>query len=360
VGSRDDRDVALSLARESIALLKNNNTVLPLSRNTKGILITGPSANSICTLNGGWTVHWQGCEDSELYFGSSIVSGVKQLIGSNQVAYVKGSDFDKHDPASLQQAIDIAKSGKVDHIIVAVGEPPYAEIFGNTNDLSLPEPQRKLIEAMYHTGIPVILVLVQGRPRTITWASVYIDAIIHAGLPGSEGGQAIADILFGEINPSGRLVVSYPSGPNFHNPYWHPLPEFDQYPEEPQVPLWQFGYGLSYTTFEYSDLQLSKSIIQMNDTLSIAVTVTNTGKVAGMESVLLFTRDVVASVVPAVKRLRRFDKISLQSGESRQVKFELNPMQDLGFIGLRERYVVEPGDFVVMIGPSSAKFKLTL
>lgn len=350
--SEDSRTVCLQAARESITLLKNKNNLLPLAKG-KRVLVTGPTAAKLTVLNGGWTITWQG-NDERLYpkDKDTILEAVQKKYGESNVVYVPGSDFEA--PVDIAQAVEAARD--VDAVILCLGEEAYCETPGNIKDLTLPEAQLELAEALAQTGTPIILVLAEGRPRIIRRIVDDAQAILMAYLPGMEGGTAIAEVIAGEVNPSGRLPITYPKYPNDLTLYDHKnsenSSEYQTY--DPQFP---FGFGLSYTTFEYSDLRLAKKEVKMGEEIGVQVTVKNTGARAGMEVVQLYLSDLVASVTPCVRRLKGFEKIRLQPGEAKVVQFTLEK-DDLSFIGRDNKLVVEPGEFIVSIGGLQQKFVL--
>lgn len=344
------RRAALQAAQESITLLKNDGNLLPIAKG-KRLLVTGPTANRLSVLNGGWTITWQG-NDEKLYPKDklTILQALQQKFGKENVAYVEG--VTATNEVNIAEAVAAAKNADV--AIVCLGEEAYCETPGNITDLTLNEAQLKLAEAIYTAGAPVVLVLAQGRPRIINRIVDDAEAILLAYLPGHEGGPAIADILAGDVNPSGKLPITYPRFVNDLTLYDHKNSENDDYHKNyhPQFP---FGFGLSYTTFAYSNLVLSKDTLSNDEELQVQVMVSNTGQRAGKEVVQLYLSDLVASVTPANKRLKRFEKIELAPGESKTVAFTLNE-SDLTFIGRDNKPIAESGDFKVTIGPLSKQF----
>jgi beta-glucosidase len=342
--------VALQAARESITLLKNEGNLLPLAR-TARILVTGPTANKLTVLNSGWTITWQG-NDESLYPKDklNILQALQAKFGKERVTYVQGATFT--EDVNIPEAVAAAKNADV--VIVCLGEEAYCETPGNIVDLTLPEAQFRLAEALEQTGKPVILVLAEGRPRIIRRVVGGADAIVMAYLPGMEGGRAIAEAIAGDFNPCGKLPITYPRHPNDLTLYDHKVNEnnneFNSY--NPEFP---FGFGLSYTTFEYGDLELEKENLPTGDPIRVNVKVKNTGKVAGMEVVQLYLSDLVASVTPANKRLKQFAKVALAPGESKTVEFILAE-NDFSFIGPQNKPMVEPGEFKVTVGPLSKTF----
>jgi beta-glucosidase len=349
VGAESSRQVNLQAAQESMTLLKNDGNLLPLAKGRK-VLVTGPTANKLSVLNSGWSTTWQG-DQEQLYpqEKNTILEAVQGKVGKDNVTFVEGAAFDKE--------IDIAKAveaaGGVDLIVACVGEPCYCETPGNIDDLTMSEPQLKLVKALAGTGKPIVLVLVEGRPRVIRAIAGDAKAILMAYLPGLEGGQAVADVLFGDVNPSGKLSLTYPKFPAGFTWYDHKTSE--EKGGNKYDPQWPFGYGLSYTTFEYRGLRADASEMGPKDKLTITVEVTNTGDRPGKEIVQLYLSDVVASITPPVKVLKRFEKIELKPKEMKTVRFELT-WDDLAFIGRQNKPVVEDGEFKAQIGQMSVSF----
>jgi len=366
----ESRQVSLEAARESLTLLKNTDNILPLSKTAK-VLVTGPTADSLISLNNGWTYVWQGSEES-LYPKDrhTIRRAIEAKIGAGNVTYVQGTKITRppntpsnSTPTDLEQEVDIPAAVRaaqnVDVVVLALGEGSYCETPGNITDLTLGAPQLKLAEAIIATGKPVVLVLVEGRPRVINRIADGVKGVLMAYNPSNEGGTAIADVLFGDVNPSGKLPFTYPRTPNGlinydHKPFETENTAFGNMAFRPQF---AFGEGLSYTTFAYSDLRLSKPTISGNEELTVNVTVTNTGKRAGKEAVLVYVGDLVASISPPIKRLRRFAKVSLEPGQKRTLTFKLR-RDDLSFIGADNKPVAEPGEFDVMVGGLTQRFTL--
>jgi beta-glucosidase len=358
--------VALQAARESITLLQNKNNILPLGKDKK-ILVTGPTADSLISLNNGWTYVWQGSEPS-LYPKDrlTVQAAIAQKLGGGKVSFVPGTRIvrkagtpSNNNPTNIDEEIDIsaavAAARTADTVVLCLGEGSYTEHPGNIDDLTLPEIQLKLAEAIIATGKPVVVVLVEGRPRVIRIAD-RVDGIVAAFNPGNEGGLAIADVLFGDYNPNGKLPITYPRSPGYFPPY--DTQPFGRFPAgSPFSPQFEFGHGLSYTIFQYSDLKLSSDSMAKGGTIAATVRVANTGRLDGKETVIMFVRDEVASLTPAAKRVRRFAKIDLRAGESKTLAFTLRP-GDLSYVGLDNKPVIEPGEFTVMIGGQAAKFTL--
>jgi len=350
--SDEFRAVNLQAAQESITLLKNTNGLLPLAKNKK-VLVTGPTATKLTSLNGGWTITWQG-NDEKLYpkDKKNILQAIESKIGRENVTYVPGTTI--LEEIDIGAAADAAR--QVEVAIVCLGEEAYCESEGNITDLTLPEAQLRLAEAIEKTGTPTVIVLAEGRPRIIHRIVDGAEAILMAYLPGMEGAVAIADILFGDCNPSGKLPITYPRYPNDFTLYDHKNSEnvdrFHRY-----NPQFAFGSGLSYTTFAYSDLELDRNAASKGEPVKLSVTVTNTGQRAGKEVVQLYVSDLVASVTPATKRLRRFAKIHLAPGQRETVTFTLDE-RDFSFIGQENQPVVEPGEFRISVGDLSTTFVL--
>lgn len=341
----------LQTAQESIILTKNENNILPLSKDKK-VLVTGPTANMLSVLNGGWTITWQGNEES-LYpqEKNTVLESIQNKIGSDKVKYLEGTSFDKD--INTIQTVNEAKNS--DAVIICLGEPAYCESPGNIYDLKLNEVQLNLVTEISKTGKPIILIMLQGRTRVITEIVDKTSAVVLGFLPGMEGGNAIADVLFGDANPSGKLPITYPKNVNGFTTYDHkPLEDFDGNRFDP---LWTFGYGLSYTSFDYSNLRLNSNEITVNDVLEVSIDVKNKGKLSGKEVVQLFLSDLYGSVSRPNKQLKGFEKIELMPGETKTVTFKINK-DHLSFIGLDNKRIVEPGEFLITVGSNTAKFTL--
>lgn len=341
------------LTAECITLLKNNNNILPLAPGKK-ILVAGPSANSMRALNGGWSRIWQGTTSDETEKDkNSILEAIRHEFGEANVQYSAGSDFDK--PLDIQDAV--SRAANVDVIVLCIGETSYTETPGNIGDLRISDAQIELTRALAATGKPIVFVLTEGRPRIISSIEPLSAAVLHAYLSGNEGGNVIADVLAGKVNPSGKLPYTYPRATNSLINYYHKYTETLQFDEMAGYnPQWEFGYGLSYTQFAYANLKLSNTTLTAAKGITITVDVTNAGKVAGKEAVLLFVSDEVASITPEVKRLRAFEKIELQPGQTKTVSFTIDKDR-LSFINAQLQRVTEPGDFSVSVGGLKAAFK---
>jgi beta-glucosidase len=308
-------------------------------------------------LNGGWTYTWQGqLTDQFAEYKSTILEAIQAKIGEKNVLYAEGTRFDSL--SDISKALQLA--GSADYIVLCLGELSYTEQMGNISDLSLPDAQVEFAQKLAATGKPVILVLTEGRPRIISRFADAMTGILQAYLPGNEGGPAIADILFGDVNPSGKLSYTYPRLPNDITTYDHKYNEDSKDAASSNTsfnPQYPFGFGLSYTTFSYADLKVSNTTFGMKDQLEFSVDVKNTGKVKGKEVVQLYISDLVASITPPVKRLRGFQKISLDPGQTKTVTFSITPA-DLAFVGKDLKWITEPGAFEVSISNLRGKFNL--
>lgn len=369
-GRPEYSQVSLQAARESLTLLKNENNILPLSKNRK-VLVTGPTADSLISLNNGWTWVWQGSEPS-LYPKDkmTIRAAIESKVGKKNFEFVQGTRIvrkagspsnsnptDIDEEVDIKKAVDEAKDSDV--VVLCLGEGSYTETPGNITDLTLPEPQLKLAEALLATGKPVVVVMVEGRPRVINRIADKVPGILLALNPSNEGGMAIADVLFGDYNPNGKLPFTYPRNPNNVILYDHKLFETEAtaFGNVANKPQFEFGTGLSYTTFAYSNLKLGQTSIPMNGVMNFSVDVKNTGAKAGKETVIVYLRDEVATLSPAGKRVKRFAKIYLEPNQSKTLTFKLN-RDDFSFIGSDNKPIVEAGDFTVMVGGLNAKFTL--
>lgn len=362
-GSQEFIDVAYNSAAESITLLKNKNEILPLNKSEK-ILVTGPTANSMKSLNGGWTYTWQG-ENADVLAADkfTILEALQNKIGKANVLYTKGADLAVEDDLEIQKAVELAKDAS--KIILCLGEKNYTETPGDISNLFISKSQIKLASALSKLNKPIVLVLNEGRPRLISDFEDKMNAIIQCYLPGNEGARALVDILYGDVNPSGRLPYNYPRFPNslekYNRKYTESLGDEEQNDdaqyEKSYSPQFEFGSGLSYTTFAYSNLNIDKSEISNTDKITVTVDVKNTGKTAGKEAVLLYLSDKVASITPEVKALKRFAKISLAPNESKTMTFVLN-QKDLQFVGNDLKWIAENGTFKVQIATLTKEFVL--
>lgn len=338
-------------ARESIVLAKNANHILPLKKSAN-ILVTGPAANLLSVMNGGWTITWQG-DDESLYPKDKLtVLQALQKKSTGKVTYVKGSSFDAE--MDIPKAVEEAKNHDI--ILLCLGEKPYTETIGNINSLNLDQAQINLAQAMIATQKPVILLMLGGRPRIISAIAEKSAGVMLGFLPGMEGGEAIVDILYGDYNPNGKLPISYPRHTNDITLYdYKPIESFEH---NTYNPLYPFGHGLSYTTFQTSGLKVEKDKINRGESINITVNVKNTGPLKGRETVLLYLNDVAASVTRPNKQLKAFKKVELDPEQDENLSFTLTP-HDLSFIGVDLKRIVEPGDFKVMVGKETVNFSVT-
>ncbi|MGQ1946389.1 glycoside hydrolase family 3 N-terminal domain-containing protein [Geofilum sp. OHC36d9] len=364
-GSDEFAHDAYATAQESMTLLKNKDSVLPLPKNAR-VLVAGPNANSMRTLNGGWTYTWQGTNNDAFVKGySTILDAVTEKVGKKNVLFREGVRYINEGKYWMDETVDIKEAvraaASVDYIILALGENSYTEKPGDLHDLSLSANQVALAQALAKTGKPIILILNEGRPRIIRPIEPLMKGIIHAFLPGNYGGMAVADVLFGDVNPSGKMPYTYPLYVNSlvtydHKPSEHQSKMVGVYDYESDFAIqYPFGFGLSYTTFEYSNLTLSSNTLNSDGTIEIGVTIRNTGSRPGKEVVQLYTSDLYASITPDVRRLRKFKKIGLKAGESKTVSFNLKP-EDLSFINEALQRVTEPGDFEVEVAGLKDRF----
>ena len=367
-GGEEFAKLALEGATESMVLLKNEGNILPLQHGKK-ILLTGPNANQMRCLDGGWSYTWQGHRADEfagkyntIYEAFCNEYGKENVILNQGVTYnEKGKYWEENEP-QIQGAVDAAKN--VDVIVACIGENSYTETPGNLTDLWLSENQRNLVKELAKTGKPVILVLNEGRPRLIADIEPLAQGIIDILIPGNMGGDALVNLVSGKSNFSGKMPYTYPKEINSLANYDFKKSEevgtmegaYDYNAKITQQ--WGFGYGLSYTSYKYSNLKVSQSDFRHGDIIKVSVDVKNTGKVAGKESVLLFSSDLIASMVPDGRRLRAFNKIELQPGETKTVTFELKA-DDLAFVGWDGKWRLEEGDFKLMIADQSADIHCT-
>src|SRR5215204_1907915 len=369
-GKPEYAETSYQAARESLVLLKNDKNILPLAKNKK-VLDTGPTADSLISLNNGWTWVWQGSEPS-LYPTNklTIQKAIEAKIGEKNFEFRQGTRLVRppntnsggtptmtDEEVNIKDAVNEAKDSSV--VVLCLGEGSYTETPGNITDLTLSETQLRFAEAIIATGKPVVLVMVEGRPRLISRIADRVSGILLAMNPSNEGGRAIADVLFGDYNPNGKLPFTYPRSTNNYLTYDHKLFEVEEtsYGNTANMPQFLFGSGLSYTTFQYSDLTVSPKTVPMNGQATVSFKVTNTGARAGKETAILYLRDEVATLSPNGKRVKRFAKIYLDPGQSRTLTFRLN-REDFSFIGTDNKPMVEAGDFTVTVGGLSDKFTL--
>ena len=366
-GSAENEAAAKAAADEAITLLKNEEGILPLPAGAR-ILVAGPNAHSMRTLNGGWSYSWQGEKVEEFAAQYNTIYEALQLkFGEGNVRYepgvtykMEGQYYEENTP-EIQKAVAAARG--VDYIILCVGENSYCETPGNLDELTLSENQTALALALQETGKPVILVLNEGRPRLIRKIEPGAKAILQLYLPGNFGGDALADILTGDVNPSGKLSYTYPKFEQGLITYDHkPGQNLEgkmegayDYGAQTSV-QYPFGYGLSYTTFDYSNLQVDRTEFTSGDTITLSVDITNSGSVEGKEALLLFSSDRVASITPDVRRLRAFEKISLKPGETETVTIRL-AADDLAFVNEHGKWTLEEGDFMLQAGDQTADIR---
>ena len=366
---KEFQDNAYEAAVESMVLLKNEDNVLPISAGKK-ILVVGPNANSMRTLNGGWSYTWQGDADKFASQYNTIFEALQKVYGEKNVSYVAGVNYNmasrkwnKETDIDIDAAVRAAK--KADIIVACIGENTYCESPGNINDLNLSSNQKELVKGLAKTGKPIVMVLNEGRPRIINDIEPLAKAVVDIMLPGNYGGDALASLISGKENFSGRLPFTYSKYVNSLHTYDYKVSENVQtmdglYNYDATMDVqWPFGAGLSYTSFEYSGLK-SISPVQFNadDMLTFEVTVKNTGSVKGKEAVLLFSSDIIASKVPDVKRLRQFTKVELNPGESKIVRLEI-PAHELAFVGHDGKWRLEKGQFRIACGSESMMIDCT-
>jgi beta-glucosidase len=389
-GSEESNKLAYESASESITLLKNNNSILPLKKGSK-ILVAGPNANTMNSLNGAWTYNWQG-KYTDMYVDgvpanlmstvvkkgnmnskvvkdnlnpkayNTIYEAFSKSYGEENVSFLPGVSYKKNGSFydmtedDIQKVVDAAKFH--DYVLLCLGENCYTEKPGDLNDLNLHKLQLKLANKLSKCGKPIILVLNMGRPRLISEIEPFMSAVLNIYLPGNLGADALVDIISGKVNPSGKLPYTYPAFPNSLTTYYYKPSEVQNnsqgaynYVGELNN-LYEFGYGLSYTNFEYKDITLDNDSLNADDSLNISLTVYNSGDVDGHEVVQVYVSDLFASITPDNKRLRAFDKVFIKSGESKKVSFSIS-VNDFSFVDLENKYVLESGDFKVHVGGNS-------
>ena len=358
-GSEKFARASYNAASEAITLLKNKENILPLAKGKK-ILVCGPNANSMRPLNGGWSYSWQGEKTDEFTQRfNTIYEAVTKKYGQENVTFIPGVSYTKdieYYKETKERFNEVFLAAKaVDVVLLCLGENSYTEKPGDLNDLYISDLQAELATEVAKAGKPVILVLNEGRPRVISKIEPLANAVIQTYLPSNYGGDALANVLAGEVNPSGKLPYTYPKSPNTLLNYYHKPAESQKkmdgaYNYEGDfTPQYEFGYGLSYTTFEYSKLSVNKKVFSKDDDLTISVDVKNTGSVEGKEVVMLYTSDLVAKMTPDAKRLRRFEKISLTPGEIKKVTFNLSA-KDLAYVNQSGKWTIEPGEFEIAVG----------
>lgn len=368
-GGPEHAAVALQAAEESIVLLKNADNILPLKAGKK-ILLTGPNANSMRCLNGGWSYSWQGdkadmCADAYNTIYEAFVNkfGAGNVVYEPGVTYAQGGNWWAENEPQIAKAVAAARG--VDVIVACIGENSYCETPGNLTDLHLSANQTALVKELAKTGKPIVLILNEGRPRLIADIEPLAKGVVDAFLPGNYGGDALANLLSGEVNFSGKMPLTYPKEINSivtydYKPCEHTGGTMEgAYNYDAVVNVqWAFGYGLSYTTFAYSNLKADKTQFTADDELTFSVDVTNNGSVAGKESVLLFSSDLVATLSPDIRRLRNFDKIELQPGETKTVTLKIKA-SDLAYVGYDGKWILEQGDFRLQLGDQTVTVTCT-
>ena len=368
-GSKEFADAALQAAEESMVLLKNTGNILPLAKGKK-LLLTGPNAHSMRTLNGGWSYSWQGDKADEcatqyntLLEAFTNKFGADNVIYEAGVTYKQGGLWWEENAPEIEKAV--AAAAQADIIVACIGENSYCETPGNLTNLFLSDNQINLVKALAQTGKPIILILNEGRPRILAEIEPLAQAVVNIMLPGNYGGDALANLVAGDANFSGKMPYTYPKEINSlvtydYKPCEHiGKPMEGAYNYDAQVAMqWAFGYGLSYTTFAYSNLKVDKTTFTADDVLTFSVDVKNTGSRAGKESVLLFSSDLVASLTPDNRRLRAFEKIELQPGETKTVTLKLKA-SDLAFVGYDGKWILEKGDFRMQAGNQTVNIACT-
>ena len=361
-GSKKHHQLAYKAASESITLLKNNDNILPLKGKPR-ILVTGPNANNMRTLNGAWTYSWQG-DLTDDFAGdyNTIFEAVRNNFGSNNVKYVpgvsyrKGGNYYDMDEISINKAVQEAR--RSDYIVLCLGENTYTEKPGDLNDLNIHKLQSKLALELSKTGKPIILILNLGRPRLISDIEPLMSAVVNVYLPGNFGADALSDILSGRVNPSGKLPYSYPAYPNSLLPYYYKPSEVQNnaqgaYNYVGEVNnLYDFGYGLSYSNFKYSNFSVSKDTFALSDTVNVGVFVTNESDIDGYETIQVYSSDLYASITPDVKRLRDFSKVHIKAGETKRLNFSI-PVSELEFYNINNIPIVEEGRFKITINDNA-------
>ena len=366
-GSKKHHQLAYKAASESITLLKNNNDILPLKGKPK-ILVTGPNGNNMRTLNGAWSYSWQG-ELTDRFAGdfNTIYEALQNNYGRNNVKYVSGVSYKEngsyYDMVEDNINAAVREARNSDYIVLCLGENTYTEKPGDLNDLNLHQLQVKLAKKLAETGKPIILILNLGRPRLISDIEPLMSAVVNVYLPGNFGGDALSDIISGDVNPSGKLPYTYPAYPNSLLPYYYKPSEVQNnaqgaYNYVGEVNnLYDFGFGLSYSEFIYSDLKVNKDQFGFNETIKISVNVENISEIDGFETIQLYSSDLYASVTPDIKRLRDFSKVEIKAGEKKTITFDL-PVDELAFVNADNQLVVEPGNFKLTIDKFSKEISV--
>ena len=366
-GSKKHHQLAYKAASESITLLKNSDNILPLKGKPK-ILVTGPNGNNMRTLNGAWSYSWQG-ELTDRFAGdfNTIFEALQNNFGKANVKYVSGVSY-KQDGNYYEMVEDninnaVREARNSDYIVLCLGENTYTEKPGDLNDLNLHKLQLKLAKKLAETGKPIILILNLGRPRLISDIEPLMSAVVNVYLPGNFGGDALSDILSGKVNPSGKLPYTYPAYPNSLIPYYYKPSEVQNnsqgaYNYVGEVNnLYNFGFGLSYSEFKYTDLKINKEQFNINDSIKISINVKNLSKIDGFETIQLYSSDLYASITPDIKRLRDFKKVKVNAGENKTITFNL-PVSELAFVNSDNQFVVEPGRFNLSVDNLSKEISI--
>ena len=366
-GSKKHHQLAYKAASESITLLKNSDNILPLKGKPK-ILVTGPNGNNMRTLNGAWSYSWQG-ELTDRFAGdfNTIFEALQNNFGKANVKYVSGVSYKEggnyYDMVedNINNAVREARNS--DYIVLCLGENTYTEKPGDLNDLNLHKLQIKLAKKLAETGKPIILILNLGRPRLISDIEPLMSAVVNVYLPGNFGGDALSDILSGKVNPSGKLPYTYPAYPNSLIPYYYKPSEVQNnsqgaYNYVGEVNnLYDFGFGLSYSEFKYSDLKINKEQFNLNDSIKISINIKNLSKIDGFETIQLYSSDLYASITPDIKRLRDFKKVKVKAGETKTITFNL-PVSELAFVNSDNQFIVEPGRFNLSVDNLSKEISI--
>ena len=341
----ESKKLSYELACQSITLLKNEGNILPFSMNEK-ILVTGPNADYINALNGGWSHTWQGRDTNYNPKVLTVINALKSVFGNGNVSYLKGNTYTQNLPENV--LLNAAQN--VSTVVLCLGEDTYTEKPGDINDLELDESQQNLIKMYKKAGKKVIVILLEGRPRTFAKTEPLCDATLDAYLPGNEGALAIADIMIGKVNPSGKLPFTFPRFAGVHTTYDCKYTETLNNDFKPMGfdPLFYFGQGLSYSNFNYANMKIENRDVTVKDTVSITVQLNNTSAIAGSETVLVYASDVYASITPSVKRLRAFKRVPLDKYEGKEVQIKI-AISDLAYVGLDNKFIVEPGKFYINI-----------
>ena len=357
-GSKKHHQLAYKAASESITLLKNNDNILPIKGNPR-ILVAGPNGNNMRTLNGAWTYSWQG-DLTDQFAGefNTIYEAIANNYGKNNVKYVSGVSYKEngsyYDMVEDNINLAVREAKNSDYVVLCLGESTYTEKPGDLNDLTLHHLQLKLAKELAKTGKPIILILNLGRPRLISDIEALMSAVVNVYLPGNFGGDALSDIISGNVNPSGKLPYTYPLYPNSLLPYYYKPSEVQNnaqgaYNYVGEVNnLYDFGFGLSYSEFVYSNLKINKEEFNSSDTIKVSVNIENTSEIDGFETIQLYSSDLYASITPDIKRLRDFSKVEIKAGETKTIIFDL-PVDNLAFVNLNNDYIVEPGKFKLTI-----------